>query len=177
MTMALITANDTTIPSLIQARTKLRPEDAFDVIAPIDLALIFKGWHSIFPGVRGSKNQTGQWDHVGASRNPDLSDGSTATESIAEYTRPSSFAYTLVDFTNVLGRLVEGVRGEWTFAPDGDGALIRWAYEFKPLRGRATLVRWLLVPLWRRYMAQSLITAIKVAEQIVAERQVAGHRV
>ena len=165
----LITATDTTVPSVVQARTSLSPDTAFDAIAPIDLSLVFAGWHRIFPGVRGSTNQTGAWDHVGASRNPDLTDGSTALETMAEYTRPSSFAYTLVDFTNVLGRVTEGVRGEWTFAPDGDGTLIRWTYEFKPLPGRTTVVRHLLVPLWRRYMAQSLQSAVEVAEAIGAQ--------
>jgi Polyketide cyclase / dehydrase and lipid transport len=171
--MTFISANDKTLPAIVQGRTPLRPEDAFDVIVPIDLSLIFKSWHGIFPGVRGTKNQTGEWDHVGASRNPDLTDGSTALETLVEYTRPSSFAYTLVGFTNVLGRLVEGVRGEWTFAPDGDGTLIRWTYEFKPLSRRAAVVRGLLVPLWRRYMAKSLGVAIETAEKTIAQRHVA----
>jgi Polyketide cyclase / dehydrase and lipid transport len=168
--MALISANDKTVPSTVQARTTLRPEDAFNVIVPMDLSLVFGGWHGIFPGVRGAKNQTGAWDHVGASRNPDLTDGSTATETLVEYTRPSSFAYTLTSFTNVLGRLVEGVRGEWTYSPDGDGTLIRWAYEFKPLHGRTTLVRRVLSPLWRRYMANSLDKTIEAAERIITDR-------
>jgi hypothetical protein len=114
---------------------------------------------------------------VGASRNPDLTDGSTATETLVEYTRPSSFAYSLTNFTNVLGHLVEGVRGEWTYTPDGDGTLIRWTYEFKPLRGRTTLVRWFLSPLWSRYMADSLDKAVDVAEHIIAERTAAAVRV
>jgi hypothetical protein len=55
-------------------------------------------------------------------------------------------------FTNILRRLVEGVRGEWTFTPDGEGTLFRWTYEFKPRRGRYLLVRRGLAPLWRHYM-------------------------
>ena len=84
----------------------------------------------------GWKNQTGAWDHVGASRNPILSDGTTASETLTEYTVGHSFAYEVTGFTNILGRLVEGVRGEWTFTPDGEGTVIRWTYEFKPRRGR-----------------------------------------
>lgn len=167
--MNLINKNDKTVPMVVQGRTSVSPAQAFDTIVPIDLSLIFTGWHGVFPGVRGSKNQTGSWDHVGASRNPDLSDGTTATESLVEYSRPSSFAYTLVDFTNVLGSLAEGVRGEWTFTPDGDGTLIRWVYEFKPLRGRGTLVRRLLAPTWQRYMAQCLAQAIEVTERTRAQ--------
>jgi hypothetical protein len=91
------------------------------------------------PGVRGSKNQTGPWDHVGASRNPDLTDGSTATGTLTEYTTGHSFAYELTGFTNILDRLAYGVRGKWTFTPDGTGHVIRWTYEFKPLPGAPAL--------------------------------------
>jgi len=69
------------------------------------------------------------------------------------YTPGHSFAYEVTGFTNlVLRRLVYGVRGEWTFTPDGNGTVIRWTYEFKPLRRRYWLVRHMLAPLWRHYM-------------------------
>jgi hypothetical protein len=109
-------------------------------------------------------NQTGQWDHVGASRNPDLTDGSTATEALSEYTHGHSFAYELSGFTNVVGRLAHGVRGEWTFTPDGDGTLIRWTYEFKPRAGRHVLLRFGLAPLWRKYMRVALVKTVAVLE-------------
>jgi len=162
--MTLINAGDQTVPVTVQMRTAISPNRAFDSIVPIDLSLVFKGWGP-FPAVRGVYNQTGTWDHAGASRNPDLSDGSTATERLTEYTAGHSFAYELTEFTNVLRQLVEGVRGEWTFTPDGDGTVIRWTYEFKPLRGRRVLVRSGLAPLWRRYMQASLETAARVAER------------
>jgi non-ribosomal peptide synthetase component E (peptide arylation enzyme) len=46
-----------------------------------------------FPTVRGVRNQAGAWDHAGVSRNPILSDGSTATEKLTEYSPGQSFAY------------------------------------------------------------------------------------
>lgn len=174
--MALIHRGEFTVPATVQDRTDLTPEQAFDIIVPIDLSLVFTGWHSIFPGVRGANNQTGAWDHVGASRNPDLSDNSTATETLVEYTRPSSFAYELVGFTDVLGRLVEGVRGEWTYSPDGSGTLIRWSYEFKPWKGRRFIVKRLLVPLWTRYMAVGMRQTVIAAERIAREQAAAGSR-
>jgi hypothetical protein len=115
--------------------------------------------------VRGIKNQTGDWNQPGRSRNPDLSDGSTATESLTEYTRGHSFAYELTDFTNILGKLVHGIGGEWTFTPDRDGTVIRWTYEFKPLPGRSALVRLGVAPLWRRYMQAAIDAAARIAEQ------------
>lgn len=167
--MTLISASDVTVPITVQARTTLDPRQTFDIVVPLDLSLVFKGWHGIFPGVRGANNQTGEWDHVGASRNPDLSDGSTAVETLVEYTAGTSFAYELVGFTNILGRLAHGVRGEWTFSPDGPGTLIRWSYEFKPRPGRTLLVRHLLAPLWLRYMRSALAATVVAAEKIARE--------
>lgn len=114
--------------------------------------------------MQGVKNQTGVWDHVGASRNPVLSDGTTANETLTEYTVDHSFAYEVTGFTNILGKLVEGVRGEWTFTPDGEGTVIRWTYEFKPRRGCYLLVRLGLAPLWRHYMQAGIEAAAKACE-------------
>jgi hypothetical protein len=77
--MTLITSTDRTVPVTVQTRTTLAPRDAFRLNVPIDLSVVFKGWGP-FPGVRGVKNQTGAWDGVGQSRNPELTDGSTAAE-------------------------------------------------------------------------------------------------
>jgi hypothetical protein len=166
--MALISATDVSVPVTVQARTDLTPTQAFEVIVPIDLSLVFTGWGP-FPGVRGANNQTGAWDHVGASRNPDLSDGSTANERLTEYTAGRSFAYELTDFTNILGRVTSGVRGEWTFTPDGEGTLVRWTYEFKPRRHWAALIRFGLAPLWRRYMQAGIEGTVIASRALVKQ--------
>ena len=67
-----------TVAVTVQTRTAAPPQYAFKVNVPIDLSLVFKGWGP-FPAVRGVENQTGAWDHVGTSRNPVLSDGTTAS--------------------------------------------------------------------------------------------------
>ena len=170
--MTLISATDATVPITVQARTTLTARQTFDIVVPLDLSLVFKGWGGIFPGVRGANNQTGAWDHVGATRNPDLTDGSTAVETLVEYTEPTSFAYELVGFTNILGRLAHGVRGEWTFSPDGPGTLVRWTYEFKPRRGRTLVVRHLLAPLWARYMRSAIAGTVVAAERIARDESV-----
>jgi hypothetical protein len=162
--MTLISDKDKTVPVIVQTRAAISPKRAFDIIVPIDLSLVFTGWGP-FPAVRGVNNQTEAWDHAGPSRNPDLSDGSTATERLTEYTAGHSFPYELTDFTNILRRLVQGLRGEWTFTPDGNGTVIRWTYEFKPLRGRYFLVQRGLAPLWRLYMQQGVETAARVAKE------------
>jgi hypothetical protein len=155
---------DRTVPVTVQARTAIRPAAAFMIVVPIDLSLVFRRWGP-FPGVRGARNQSGSWDHVGASRNPELTDGSTAIEALTEYDPARSFAYELTGFTNALGRVVLGIRGEWTFTPDGQGALIRWTYEFKPRAGCYLAVRFGLAPLWRRYMRSALARTVRVVER------------
>ncbi|MEV5809799.1 SRPBCC family protein [Streptomyces parvulus] len=160
----LIGKGDVTVPVTVQTRTSLSPRQVFDVIVPIDLSLVFTGWGP-FPGVRGATNQSGAWDAAGQTRNPDLSDGSTALERLTEYSAPHSFAYELSEFTGVLRHLVAGVRGEWTFTPDGPGTLIRWTYEFKPLAGRRLLLDRIVAPLWRRYMSDAVRKSAVEAER------------
>jgi len=120
--MTLIARLDKTVAVTVQTRTAASPQHAFKVNVPIDLSSVFKGWGP-FPAVRGVESQTGACDPVDASRNPVLCDGTTATETLTEYTVCHGFAYEVTGFTNILGRLVEGVRGEWTFTPDGRGGL------------------------------------------------------
>jgi Polyketide cyclase / dehydrase and lipid transport len=92
-------------------------------------------------------------------------DGLTANERLTEYAASHSFAYELTEFSNVLRRLVHGLRGGWTFKPDGDGTVIRWTYEFKPLRGRYFFVCRGLAPLWRRYMHEGVDAGARYAVQ------------
>ena len=172
--MMMINKKDSTVPVTVQTRTPLSPDRAFE--PSLDLSVVFKGWEP-FPAVRGVRNQTGAWDHAGASRNPILSDGSTATEKLTEYTPGHSFAYELTGFTNVvLRRLAYGARGEWTYTPDGSGTVIRWTYEFKPLRRRQWLLRHVLAPLWRHYMQAGVEAAARVVEDRELRQPVSGGR-
>jgi hypothetical protein len=159
----LIGAADTTVPITVQRRTRVAPADAFRLIVPIDLSRVFHRM-APFPGVTGVKHQTEAWDHVGPTRNPQFDDGSQADEQLTEYTEGASFAYQLTGFTNVLSRLAVGVRGEWNVNPDGDGTLIRWTYEFKPLPGRRWILAGPFAPLWRRYMVAAMERCVQVIE-------------
>ncbi|WP_158866238.1 SRPBCC family protein [Leifsonia sp. AG29] len=167
-----INPTDGTVPVVVQARSRYTPEICFELIAPIDLARIFQGWGP-FPAVNGASGQTGPWNAAGRTRHPQLSDGSTATESLTEYTEPSSFAYELSGFTGSMRHLFRVVRGEWTFTPDGTGTLVRWTYEFAPLRGRLLLSRALVGPLWRRYATRALELALAAVEEDAG--RIGGH--
>ncbi len=140
-------------------------ERAFQVIAPIELSTIFPGYGPL-PAVVGTRGQTGEWDHVGASRIVELADGSEAREQITSFEAPSHFGYRLGGFTGPLRALVSHADGAWWFA-DSDGAnstRIRWTYSFQPRVGRATIVRATVGPLWRRYAQRALALAIDQAE-------------
>ena len=160
----LIGPADNTVSITVQQRTSAAPSDAFRVIVPIDLPSVF---HPVapFPGITSVAHQTEAWDHAGPTRNPQFDDGSQATEQLTEYTEGSSFAYQLTEFTNVLARLAVGVRGEWNFNPDGQGTVIRWTYEFKPLPGRRWILAGPFTPLWRRYMVAALARCVRATEE------------
>jgi hypothetical protein len=80
-------------------------EATFRAIVPIELARIFRGVGPL-PAVVGTREQTGAWDHVGASRIVELSDGSQAHEQLMAYEPPRHFAYRLDGFTWPLRGLV-----------------------------------------------------------------------
>jgi hypothetical protein len=145
------------------ARTPL--DQAFRAIAPVPLAEIFTGYGPL-PAVVRTREQSGPWDHVGATRIVELADGSEAREEITSYHEPSHFGYRLGGFTGVLDRLVSHADGAWWFTePTAGTAHIRWTYTFQPRPARATLVRAAIGPLWRRYAQQTLALAIQRAER------------
>ncbi|MFI5843106.1 SRPBCC family protein [Catenuloplanes sp. NPDC051500] len=161
----LIRRGDRTVPITVFARTSATPGTAFRVIVPIDLSAVFRPWGP-FPGIAGVEGQTAAWDRAGVSRRPRFTDGSEAVETLTEYTDGHGFAYQLTGFTNVLARLASGVRGEWSFLPDGTGTMIRWTYEFKPLPGRRWIIAGPFTPLWARYMQAALDRMITVVEEV-----------
>ena len=144
-------------------RCALPPAAALAVIGPIDLPSVFRRWGP-FPAVTGVEGQTGGWTSAGETRHPQFSDGGSALETIVERTDGVGFAYELTGFTDVFDRLVHGVRGEWTFTPDGDGSIVRWTWEFAPRVGRRLLVAGAVVPLWKQYMRRVMAASIALAD-------------
>ena len=152
------------VSASVQARSALPPARALRAIAALPLPDVFLRWGP-FPGVDAVDGQTGAWNEPGRSRRPRFTDGGTAVETLVEYTPGSSFAYELRGFTDVFGRLVEGVRGEWTFTPDGDGSVVRWTWEFKPSARSRALLAAVVVPLYRRYMQRVIDLSVELADR------------
>jgi hypothetical protein len=137
----------------------------FRAIAPVQLSEIFTGYGPL-PGVVGTRDQKGEWDHVGATRTVELADGSEAREEITSYDEPSHFGYRLTGFTGLVRLLITHADGAWWFTEaDGGDTHIRWTYTFQPRWARATVVRATLGLLWSRYARQTLALAINEAER------------
>jgi hypothetical protein len=141
------------------ARSALPPAVLVERIAAFPVPEMFVGWR-VFPAVTSVDDVA--WDHVGAARLHRLADGGTVMETMIEYTPGVGFAYELVRFTDVFGKLVHGVRGEWSVSPDGSGSIARWTWEFAPRPFRRTLMALVVGPLWEAYMRR-MITAVTAA--------------
>lgn len=156
--MPLIERPRTGPSATVLARSPLPPARLMPLVADHPLPAMFTGWGP-FPAVTRVDGQEGSWDRVGKVRTIHLADGGTVTETVVEHA-PGGFAYELTRFTDVFDRLVHGVRGEWGFAPDGDGTIVRWTWEFAVRPGRRTLMALVVGPLWRRYMQRMITSAV-----------------
>ncbi len=156
-----------TVASTVSITVRIAPDQAFGVVAPVDLSRIFRGYGPL-PAVVATDHQTGVWDTPGTTRTPRLSDGSTAHETLTTYTPPYYFAYSVTNFTNALRWLTPGARGEWWFTPTADGAtLVRWRYTFAARSRLVFPVLWLVVRgLWQGYMRTVIRNTKQHAEAI-----------
>lgn len=154
------------VPVTVEAIVRRPPAATFDVVAPIDLTSVFHGYGPL-PAVTGVRDQTGGWDHVGATRTIELADGSTAAEELTAFERPDYFAYRIA-FDSALGRLVHGARGEWWFEAEGETTRLRWRYTFEPRRLTRPVIALVIAPLWRRYAERGVARVIAEVERAVA---------
>jgi hypothetical protein len=140
-------------------------ERTFDSVAPVPLEEIFNRFGPI-PGVKGTRDQTGDWDEVGQTRVVELTDGSQAQEELTTYDRPRHFAYRLSELTGPLRLLVDHADGAWWFADRGDGTTgVTWTYCFEPRFGGRWVTRCVIAPFWRRYAGRALDRAVRIAER------------
>jgi hypothetical protein len=154
------------IPVAVDGTARADVKTAFDVIVPIELPHLFRGFGPL-PAVVATRDQTGEWDHVGASRVVQLSDGSEANERITAYDRPRYFAYRVGPFeSGPLRHVIIEAHGDWWFtARDTMNTAIRWTYTFRPRRYATPVVRLLIARLWRGYAKRALALAIDEVEK------------
>ncbi len=136
-------------------------ETVFDVFLPIDLSTIMEGYGPL-PAVAVVEEQSGAWNSIGDSRIIRLADGHGMLETLTRVDRPTSFAYTLSNLTNILRILVHRFHGTWAFescsaAGEPPVVIATWRYEFE-VRSRLTRpISWLILTrFWRPYMEGAL---------------------
>ncbi len=110
----------------------------------------------LLPAVVEVRNQAGDWDRVGQTRQLMLSDGGSVIEHITNVDRLEFFAYNLSDFQKVFGVMVESARAEWTFTTAPNGTVIRWRYTFHPKSGYRLPLAAIIRFLWAPYMTRVL---------------------
>jgi hypothetical protein len=156
------------VPVTVWRRMAVEPAEAFEIVVPVDLARVFRGYGPL-PAVSGTDEPAGaeRWGQEGQRRTVRLADGSSLEETVVEATRPGLFRYEVVPTSGALRLLVRRIDGRFVFShSECGGTVVRWTYVFRPRHLARPFVR-ALAPLWRRY-------AMHVMEHLVAEVQAAA---
>jgi hypothetical protein len=108
------------------------------------------------PGVSGAEMQGGVAPAPGARRRIRMTDGSSLTEELLAFERPSRHRYRWADPRAPLGWLVRSGEGDWSFTPSPRGTRIRWSYRFELTHALAAPLAWPIVWLFRSWMSRGL---------------------
>jgi len=139
---------------------KADQETVFTTLAAISLPSIFTGM-APFPAVLEVHNNPGRWNEVGLTRNSLLSDGTTIDERLTSYEPNERFSYQVTGITSVFRHVVTMIEGQWNIQSDGQSTTrIIWVHSLHAKPGRSWLLRYILAPLWRKYMERALALAI-----------------
>ncbi|MCB8840249.1 SRPBCC family protein [Aurantimonas sp. VKM B-3413] len=127
--------------------------EVFDFVSAEDvLAKILTGYGMV-PGVASTSDVSGPWDRPGSHRIVHLADGSTLSEGLTHYDRPSCFAYRVSDPSFALKHLMTQARGEFWFEPADGGTKVEWTYTFQARNGLVGLpLRLFVKSQWKGYM-------------------------
>jgi len=128
-------------------------------------ALIMK--YGPLPGIVKTDGHDAPWSAIGQQRKHTLSDNSSVNEELVAFTRDSTFAYRVTDFTGLFAALARSARGEWHFTMTGaEKTQIDWTYSFFPSGPVAEPLLWFVVKtLWPGYLRAALNRVKAAAEQ------------
>lgn len=129
----------------------------FDIAISIEPSELVQSFGPL-PGVRKTHGHQGPWTAPGDLRRHTLTDNSSVDETLTAFTRDSTFAYRLSNFTGVFSALVAGGRAEWHFTRLGEAKTqIDWTYAFDPKGPAAEALVWFIVKLlWPGYLRAAL---------------------
>jgi Polyketide cyclase / dehydrase and lipid transport len=120
----------------------------------------------IIPAVVEVRDQSGNWDAPGQTRQLMLSDGGWVVETTMNVEPYQFFAYNLTQFQKVFGVLVHHARAEWTFTEVPAGTTIHWKYTYFPKNAAAKLPLALIIRLvWGPYMRKVLPKIVTEVER------------
>lgn len=128
-------------------------------------ALIRK--HGPLPGIVKTDGHDAPWSAIGQHRKHTLSDNSSVNEELVAFTRDSTFAYKVTEFTGLFAALACSARGEWHFTMTGaERTQIDWTYYFFPNGPVAEPLLWFVVKtLWPGYLRAALMRVKERAEE------------
>jgi Polyketide cyclase / dehydrase and lipid transport len=130
----------------------------------------------LLPGVIEVRDQTGNWDRPGQTRQLMLSDGGWVIEQTTNVEPYGFFAYNLTDFQKIFKRLVDHARAEWTFTEVEGGTTIHWSYTFFPLNSVARPILALIISLlWGPYMKKVLPRIVAEVERQAGAAEATAH--
>ncbi|PFH08524.1 polyketide cyclase/dehydrase/lipid transport protein [Collimonas sp. PA-H2] len=127
--------------------------DVFDFVAAQDVLPKILTGYGLVPGVASTSNVSGPWDQPGSTRTVHLLDGSTVSEGITHYDRPSYFAYRVSNPSFSLKHLMSYARGQFWFTPTEGGTQVKWIYMFRARNSFTKIpLRLFVGTQWRGYM-------------------------
>jgi hypothetical protein len=146
-------------------------QDVFDFVAAQDVLSKILTGYGLVPGVAFTSDISGPWDQPGSHRIVHLADGSTLSEGLTNYDRPSYFAYRVSNPSFSLKHLMTEARGQFWFEARDGGTKVKWTYTFHAKNRLAKLPLTLFVKSqWKGYMDVCLANIIKHFEVSPAAR-------
>jgi len=127
----------------------------FEIMTRADPARFYPRFR-VIPATIAVRDQTGDWDAEGQTRQLLLSDGGSVVETLTSVQPPFRFVYQLTDFRKVFGVLVDHARADWTFQEEEQRTRVRWTYTFFAKPGRGLLVAAIVTTFWGPYMRHVL---------------------
>ena len=83
------------------------------------------------PAITGFDYLSGSWPDPGAVRRANLADGTSVLETVIENT-PTRFAYQIWNIQSSAKLAVNHIKGEFTYAQNGENVTVTWDYNVKP---------------------------------------------
>lgn len=132
------------------------PAEAFARTLPMPLPTLFRRWYGPIPPIKDVRDQTGDWQQVGAPRTIVLTGGGTMRETLTSVDPPTSFTYTITGITGPMSPLIDHVEGAWMFTPQGTGTKVTWRWTLHRKSALTAPALPVFAKLWQGYARQSL---------------------